>query len=130
MDFEKDDETVLKEYTDIFKSRVGTYPKNNISFEDLKFFNKISSKTYVIEDTTFVKYNGKAWQPEIPPEITVIGEGTFAENKIVRDIIIRKGVTKIEDFMVYGCESVSITIAPTVTYIGDNIFRQQRMSFC
>lgn len=34
-----DDETILKEYTELLKSRIGTYPKKNISFEDLKFFN-------------------------------------------------------------------------------------------
>lgn len=82
---------------------------------------KGSSKTYVIEDTTLVKYNGKAWQPEMPPEITAIGEGAFAENKSVRDIIIRKGVTRIEDFIIYGCEGITLTIAPTVTYIGENV---------
>lgn len=83
--------------------------------------SKGSSKTYVIEDTTLVKYNGKAWQPELPPEITTIGEGAFAENKSVHDIIIRKGITRIEDFIIYGCEGVTLTIAPTVTYIGENV---------
>ena len=36
---DKDDETILKEYTELLTSRIGTYPKKNISFEDLKFFN-------------------------------------------------------------------------------------------
>lgn len=83
--------------------------------------SKGSSKTYVIEDTTLVKYNGKAWQPELPPEITVIGEGAFAENKSVHEIVIRKGVTRIEDFIIYECEGITLTIAPTVTYIGENV---------
>ena len=34
------DEATLQKYSDILESRKGTYPKDNISFEALKFFNK------------------------------------------------------------------------------------------
>ena len=83
---------------------------------------KVSSKkTFVIENGVLLKYNGSGNAPKIPAEVTVIGEGAFANNKKVKDIVIRDGVTKIEDFAFYDCENVRITISPTVREIGENV---------
>ena len=83
---------------------------------------KVSSKkTFVVENGVLLKYNGSGNAPKIPAEVTVIGEGAFANNKKVKDIVIRDGVTKIEDFAFYDCENVRITISPTVREIGENV---------
>ncbi len=56
---ETDDETILNEYTELLKSRIGTYPVENISFEALKFFNSdISWNTF--NRITIALYGEKA----------------------------------------------------------------------
>ncbi|MEE1283814.1 MAG: leucine-rich repeat protein, partial [Acutalibacteraceae bacterium] len=108
--------------TDAVCKSISSVKSNALGDTSLSQCNDNIPKSFVVRGTTLVKYTGKAFAPEIPAEVTVIGEGAFADNNSVHEIAIRQGVTKIESGAFHNCKLYTVLIAPSVTDIAEDAF--------
>ena len=52
---------------------------------------------------------------------------TFKNNKKIKKVVIRKGVTSVSDKAFYKCKNLKkVTISGTVTKIGSIVFTEQK----
>ncbi len=79
-----------------------------------------SSKIFVMNGTTLVKYKGKAFEVKVPEDVTVIGEGAFSGNEDVHRVHLKKGVISIESNAFTDMKLWELTVPATVTYIADD----------
>lgn len=78
---------------------------------------------FLIEGTTLVKYLGSAPYVEVPPYITVIGDGAFAGNIALVGVILPANLQMIGNSAFNGCCNLNgISIPGSVTSVGDSAF--------
>ena len=75
---------------------------------------KRGKKTYVIEDGKLIEYNGTAFTPLIPIEVSVIGSGTFEGNVDLHCIEILDNIKKIEAKAFQNCPNLFRIIIPDI----------------
>lgn len=81
------------------------------------------SRSYAMEDTTLVRYNGRGAALDIPDGVTVIGAGAFADCETVETVVLPHSVERIETGAFRGCSRLYRIIIPeTVTDIAEGAF--------
>lgn len=82
------------------------------------------AESYVIKDSSLVKYNGTAGNAAlIPYGVTEIGEKAFANCRNLITIFLPETVKKIDDQAFLKCENLKfINIPSSVNYIGEFVF--------
>lgn len=96
-------------YTQITEPRIPTLVETKTQSK-----KKPNGKIYTINGNTLHSYNGKAFTPEIPDDIQIIGTGAFNENSELGCTEIPKSVTTIKTGAFRNCPNLFRIIIPNI----------------
>ncbi len=101
---------------------IDVYGKSGSAAEEYSKMNGnrfYSVDEYIIEEDVLVKYNGNASIVEIPARVSKIGEGAFAKNIGIEQIIFHEGITEIGEKAFQNCINLSqLDLPDSLTRIG------------